>query len=135
MKSINYLRYYWKSVALIACIFYLSFAPPSAFKGVPTFQNEDKLVHFLLYFCLTLLIIYDSRKNTKLISHPVTFVLFCLLFPTVLGGLVEIFQKYFFPPRTAEWTDWLSDSIGAMAGWFLMCFLKLIPKSASGKSK
>jgi VanZ family protein len=48
---------------------------------------------------------------------------------------VELCQKYFFPPRTAEWMDWLSDSIGAIGGWLFMYFLKLLPPSAIGKSE
>ena len=135
MKLLTNLNYYWKSIIVIAGILYLSFAPPSTFTGVPTFQNEDKLVHVFLYACLTIILIFDFHNYKKLTANKLAFVLYCLIFPIVLGGIVEIFQEYFFPPRTAEWTDWLSDIIGVLAGWLVMYLLKLTPKSTSFKSE
>jgi len=133
MKFIAFIRYYWKSIAVIAGILYLSFAPPSTFSGVPTFQNEDKLVHVFLYACLTIILIYDSRNYKKLTANKLAFVLYCIFVPIILGGLVEILQPMYFAPRTAEWLDWFSDITGVLVGWLTMSLLKLTPKSDSDK--
>lgn len=117
--------HYWKSFIFIGCILYLSFTNPSTFKGIPTFENEDKLVHFLLYFGLTCLLIFDFRqgkKNTRM--STLTCFLVCILFPIFLGGAVEILQPMYFAPRTAEWLDWFSDIGGVLLGWITMFFLK-----------
>ena len=121
MKLKKFLFYYWKSILVISVILYLSFAPPSEFKGVPTFENEDKLVHILMYGGLTCMLMFDLRQYTK--NKPLsalTFMLISLLSPVILGGIVEILQPMYFAPRTAEWPDWFSDITGALLGWIIV---------------
>lgn len=113
---------FWKSIIITLGILYLSFAPPSTFNGVPSFNYEDKLVHFLLYSGLTCLLIYDFNKNRN--YTKLAFVLICIAFPIILGGLVEILQPLYFAPRTAEWFDWFSDIAGVLVGWLSMHFLR-----------
>jgi VanZ family protein len=128
MNMINTFKNYWKSIAIIAFILHLSFAPPSEFKSIPTFENEDKLVHFLMYAFLTSILIYEYRRAQsaqKVNSDCLRFILLCIAFPTILGGIIEILQPLFFFPRTASWLDWLSDSLGVLAGWLA---LKMIYK-------
>ena len=130
----NLLRY-WESILLIIAILYLSFAPPSTFKEVPTFQIEhlDKIVHVFLYTLLTVFLIFDFRKAKSSNNFSIHFVLICLLFPVVLGGLVEILQPMYFAPRTAEWGDWFSDISGMVLGWLIMNFFKTKPKEIECK--
>ena len=121
MKIKKFLRTYWKSLLIISGILYLSFAPPSTFKGVPSFENEDKLVHIIMYGGLTCVLIFDFRQYAK--NNPLStlaFILICLLTPVILGGIVEILQPIYFAPRTAEWIDWFSDITGVMLGWLVM---------------
>jgi len=121
MKIKKFLRTYWKSLLIISGILYLSFAPPSTFKGVPSFENEDKLVHIIMYGGLTCVLIFDFRlyaRNNPLSS--LAFILICLLTPVILGGVVEILQPIYFAPRTADWFDWISDITGVLLGWLAM---------------
>ena len=121
MKIKKFLRTYWKSILIISGILYLSFAPPSEFKGIPTFENEDKLVHIIMYGGLTCVLIFDFRQYAK--NNPLSslaFILICLLTPVILGGVVEILQPMYFAPRTAEWFDWFSDITGVLLGWLVM---------------
>lgn len=125
MKIKRTLFRYWESTIITLGILYLSFAPPSEFQGVPSFPYEDKVVHLLLYFGLTCMLIYDFwkyAKNNK--TTPLAFILLCLVFPIAFGGAVEILQPIYFAPRTAEWFDWFSDITGVLIGWFSMHFLK-----------
>jgi VanZ family protein len=124
MKIRNFVSHYWKSILFVSVILYLSFAPPSTFKGIPTFENEDKLVHLFLYFVLTSILIFDFRqfaKNNHL--STITFTLICIVFPIILGGAIEILQPIYFAPRTAEWLDWFSDIAGVLLGWLGMSLI------------
>lgn len=115
---------YWKSIAVICCIFYLSFASPSTFKKIPTFENEDKIVHILMYLGLASIIIFEYRQHKKDNINPLAFVLICLLFPVFLGGIIELMQEYYFPPRSGNLLDWFSDIVGVALGWLGMQFIK-----------
>ncbi|MFT3752500.1 MAG: VanZ family protein [Paludibacter sp.] len=129
------IRYYWKSIIAILFILYLSFSGPATFDKVPNFTYKDKIAHFILYGGLTLLLILDHRKHKKNNISYTSFIIYCIIFPIVLGGLVEIFQKYFFFPRTAEWLDWLSDIIGVLVGWLVLYLKKMTPTYSTFKSK
>ncbi len=115
---------FWKSFLIIFTISYLSFASPSTFKEIPTFENEDKLVHLLMYFGLSVVLIFDFRRTGINNRNLLAFVLVCLIFPVVFGGSIELIQENFFPPRTASWFDWVADIIGVLLGWLAMSVIK-----------
>ena len=121
----NFILYYWRSILVIICILILSFAPPSDFQGIPTFNNEDKLVHLLMYAGLTSMLIFDFRRSVKNFhSSSLQFILICLAFPLLLGGAVEILQPMYFAPRSASWFDFLFNAIGVFIGRIFMNVFK-----------
>jgi VanZ family protein len=128
MQIKNFIRSYWKSISVICCILYLSFAPPSTFKGIPTFENEDKLIHFLMYSGLTLMLIYDLRNNKKVYHNFRNFIFVCVVFPCLLGGLIEILQPTFFAPRSASWADFFCNDAGVIMGLTTMQLLRKLIK-------
>ena len=117
---------------------HLSFAPPSEFKGIPTFENEDKLIHLLMYMGLTVMLLFDSSRihPAHKLSQP-KLILLCIVYPVLLGGVIEILQPLFFYPRTASWFDWIADSLGVLIGWYAMTlyFRKLKPDFISSSNK
>lgn len=117
MNFKNLILRYWKSIAVVCCIFYLSFASPSTFERIPTFEHEDKLIHILMYAGLSFTLIFDYSRTRKNTTVNFAFLFVCILFPVLLGGIIEIAQQQFFAPRTGSWTDWLSDMIGVGLGW------------------
>lgn len=117
---------YWKSIVVIACIFYLSFASPSTFKKIPTVENVDKIVHILMYLGLASVLIYEYRQHKKYNKISLSFVLICLILPIFLGGIIELMQENYFPPRSGNMLDWISDIVGVALGWLVMQFI--IPK-------
>lgn len=125
MKLKNLFVHYWKSILVIGCILYLSFTSPSTFKEIPKFENEDKLVHLLMFAGLTSMLIYDLKQQVKY-KHKASLasVMICILFSIFLGGAIEILQPMYFAPRTAEWLDWFSDIGGVFLGWLAMYLLK-----------
>lgn len=64
------------------------------------------------YMVLALCIASDDWRVK--IPNKVIY-LSAVLFPIIYGGLIEITQQY-FPPRQAEWLDWLADIIGVLTG-------------------
>ena len=144
MSAKNLFFSYWKSILVIIGILYLSFTSPSTFESVPRisqFPHSDKIVHFVMFFVLTAVLIYEFQKSTKGRRHETTkkvrflnnknrsFVLLCFVFPIALGGLIEILQKAFFP-RSAEWLDWAADIAGVLTAWAIF----LIAKSVRAKN-
>lgn len=118
------IKSFWKSLLIISTISYLSFASPTTFKKIPTFENEDKLIHLLMYLGLSIVLIFDFRRAGINNRNLLAFVLICLIFPVVFGGSVELIQENFFPPRTASWIDWMADIVGVFLGWLIMSMIK-----------
>lgn len=117
MKIKNFLCHYWKSISVLFIILYLSFASPSTFKKIPTFENEDKLAHLLMYAGLAFILALDFQNHKKTNNITFTFVLICILFPAIIGGIIEILQPLLFIPRSASWLDLLFNIIGVFLGW------------------
>jgi VanZ family protein len=55
-----------------------------------------------------------------------------LAFPLFTGAIIEYLQGSVFQPRSAEWLDFFSDTMGVVIGFLLMSalihFLKKIKK-------
>lgn len=105
MKILNY-KY---SILIAACIVYLSLMkPPSIESSLLKIENIDKVIHAIMYACLSLTLALESNtKNNHLKLLPVFII------STIFGGVIEILQSY-FPPRTASWGDFIADATGSV---------------------
>ena len=76
---------------------------------------QDTIAHICLYFCLTLLVIWEYQKKNKTdISNIRAFLVVVL---------IEFLQEYFFPPRSAEILDVLADLFGSLVAYFsALCY-------------
>lgn len=78
-----------------------------------------------MYFFFTFILIYDFIHNQKKLKQT-SFLFICVLFPILLGGMIEVLQNLFFRPRTAEWLDWVCDICGhinkLIAVSYILCF-------------
>lgn len=116
-----FIKLYWKTTLAAVLIFYLSVVKVSfgmahlfSIFGWPHF---DKFVHFMLYAMLSTTFCFDVVRSygwNFLKNAGVAFLL-----PAVYGGLMELLQEYFFPPRTGDWFDFLADSIGALVAFII----------------
>jgi VanZ family protein len=59
-----------------------------------------------------------ATKSTNI--KKLDFVLICIIFPALFGGVVEIIQPLLHEPRTASWIDWMADLIGVITGFGCM---------------
>ena len=114
------------TIIIAGCILYLSL---SSFPDVPDtplfhFEHIDKVVHFCMYFGLTLVLYFDWSRykmtNPEIhIRH--TWILWIL--PVLLGGLMEIAQKYLTATRSCDFIDFLANTAGATTGIILGIYL------------
>jgi len=88
-------------------------------------QHADKLIHLLMYVFLAGVCTLEAHHVTSKLKQ----ICLCLLFPIVYGGIIELLQEFYFPPRTGEWADFGFDIIGTFIGWgIVICWIKLTQK-------
>ncbi len=116
----KFIRIYWTSILFTCLILFLSFMNPISLKSVPKFQFEDKLVHLFLYFAYSYVLLRDSHKAGE--PSKIRLIVQTMLLPVAIGGLIEFLQVSFFPPRTAEWMDWVADILGVILVWIFFAY-------------
>jgi hypothetical protein len=79
----------------------------------------DKLVHTALFGGIVFLFCMPFKNAA--ISKPQKLALFIkiTLATCVWGITTELIQKYFISGRQFDWFDWLADSLGAIAAFFV----------------
>lgn len=120
------IRYLWIPAIIASIIFYLCCLIPT--DDIPNIGSNfpipmDKIVHFSMFFGLSgasaLYYVYDNKGYVKIKK----LVIGAILLPVLYGGLIEVLQANFFPPRAGDWYDFLADSLGSIASlppvlWF-----------------
>ncbi len=83
------------------------------------FRHQDKLVHFIEYGVLGMLLVRGAFLSMERRRRNFWF---CILV-AVLYGLSDEFHQSFVPYRTADWMDWVADSLGAFVfAWTWLAF-------------
>lgn len=102
---------YIPSLVVAVLIAYLSLRtkPFEHYPSFLLFPNSDKVIHALMYLTLSVSLFIPSGKNW--LPATVTIVI-----STIYGGIIELLQHYYFPPRTGDWYDLLADFIGSFVG-------------------
>ena len=95
----------------------------------------DKWTHLVMYGGLTLTIWFEYLRLHGLrlgrtlhglryaeVNHG-RLLTVALLWPVVLGGLVEVLQENCTNHvRSGDWIDWLADAAGSVIAW-LLCYV------------
>ncbi len=100
----------WSIIIIIFCSLPSSNIPRNRIINIP---HLDKILHFGIYFILSLLILYETKIKTG--KNKIVFIL-TAVFSFVLGLLIEIEQQYLISSRTGDLYDLLADIIGAISG-------------------
>jgi len=104
---------YFIPILWIMIISYISFADFSGIDEksikIPYF---DKLVHFLMYFSLTYILIVSSILKSKY------YKFFVVVFGILFGILAELLQHFIFTYRTGDIMDFVFNSIGIFTSLF-----------------
>ena len=119
-SRMHFIKKYFLSIIVTIVIFYLSTASPSALPlpEMPKIEGFDKIVHMLMYAVLALVLVLETTRRNNLGYYSLV-----ILFPILYGGLLEILQHYFFPPRTGDWFDFLANTIGVLIGFAMATVL------------
>ena len=118
-----FLKNYYKSILIILFFLFLSLFPADKtpkiqFINIPHF---DKLVHFGMYFILSIVLIIDLNKNTK---NPIKkFFLSVILFVFIFSGLLEIIQELIIPGRFGSLVDLAANLLGSVIGLYISILL------------
>lgn len=111
---IQFIRKYPLSLLIIASILFLSlFNPPKT--RLDDISNIDKIAHVCMYGGLELVIWIEYLRHHENLNW-VKILVFGIIAPIVLGGLMEIAQMKLTQGRSGEWADFIADSVGVLIG-------------------
>src|SRR3954470_22669132 len=82
--------------------------------------NFDKLVHFGMFFMLTVLFCFPFSKMDSKPSTIMAIFYKVLFFVILYGIIIEFVQKYFTIERSFDVVDILFDALGSFAGLWVM---------------
>lgn len=114
MKA-SYLKRYPFSHAVIAIIIVLSLARIPEVPQLEGIDLLDKWTHMIMYGGLVLVIWWEYLRQHSKISWQ-RALWGAILCPIVLGGCMELAQKYLTTCRSGEWLDAVANSIGVLLG-------------------
>ena len=111
---ISFIRKYPLSLLVIAAILFLSLFNPPKTKLDPS-TGIDKVAHVCMYLGLELIIWIEYLRHHENLNW-VKILVFGIIAPIALGGLMEIAQMKLTQGRNGEWADLWADAIGVLAG-------------------
>lgn len=107
-------------IAILLLVTYgsLGSGEEAAKMNVLKFPNSDKVIHGLMYFLLTGSLIYLMVKQYGAFKHWKVYVI-TLASPILYGLLMEVLQFYLASDRSAEFGDFLANTIGTGTAFLL----------------
>lgn len=101
-------------ILYVGCIAALSLLPPQDFPKIPVFEGFDKVVHFMMYFILSLLLSWAVKTEQK-------YMRLFLIIPVTIGWgiFMEIMQYEMHLGRSFDIFDMLANSTGVGVGVLL----------------
>jgi VanZ family protein len=98
-------------VLYVGCVAALSLLPLQDLPQVPMFPEEDKLIHFLMYFGFSILFCWALKVELN-----ISRLFFVILVTVGWGILMEYLQLDMHMGRSFSWYDELANSIGVGFG-------------------
>jgi len=86
----------------------------NSFQFLRAYHNTDKIAHFTFFFILALISFFNFSKN-KIIS-----IFLGLLFYAIL---TEVMQGLMNLGRSADFFDFIADSVGIILGYFVFKYI------------
>lgn len=124
---LNFFKYTWAPFVIAAIIFYLCCLIQSDDIPEPEFElfmHADKLVHFCMFFGLSLVASFNYIILNKGKIIILKMLLFTILLPILYGGLIEILQMNYFADRSGDWLDFAADVAGCITVIPLALYLR-----------
>lgn len=111
----SFWKYNWPSILWAAFILILCLMPGKSLPSVSLWQF-DKLVHFLFYVILAVLMLYGWRKQDNYPELKQRTVVRILVLTFTYGFLVEILQDQLTTDRHFDIYDAIANAAGGIAG-------------------
>lgn len=130
------------SLLIIAVVCYLTLDPkPFGDEEIPLFPGADKVAHFLMFGALAGALSLDlwrrgwngpglnpgalpsSDAPSSYPSPSLAKCILCFIVSSVAGGIIELLQQQMQLGRSAELSDLVADSLGALTGSMIAFFL------------
>ena len=106
---------------VIATILFLSLFNPPKTKLDPI-NNIDKIAHVCMYGGLELIIWFEYLRSHSVLNLK-KIIVWAVIAPIVLGGIMELAQMYLTVKRSGEWSDLIADATGVLLGALIGCTL------------
>lgn len=103
------------SLCVLLAIVYLSLVLNPSHLPEPSLCLADKWAHIAMYFGFSMTVwmeFYRVHRNS--LSLLKAWIMACVI-PAVIGGAMELGQKYLTTYRGADWMDALANTLGAVA--------------------
>ncbi len=124
----NFIINFHKTLLISGLILFLSVAN---FNKIPTpgllsFENADKVVHFIMYFTLSMVVMLELYySHSKKIARQ--NLLAINLIPLLMSISFEFIQEYFTTTRTGSTADEIFNILGIITAIFVFRFVKDVP--------
>jgi len=106
-------------------ITYLSLSPNHYKSPIDMgFIPVDKVVHFAMYFILTLASLFEMSRLGK-IKSPKSIFLWACMIPVLYSGLIEIVQEYCTTDRSGDWFDFATNCTGVTIAYLFFRILSV----------
>ena len=115
-------NYFW-TILLSFVVITLSIIPVPEVPPLEDIPLFDKWVHFLMYGAVACCVWYDYYRNRADRKITLRTILFTVVYPILLGGILELWQRYLTTCRSGEWLDVIADSIGAFLAFPIGAFI------------
>lgn len=112
----------WVLFITYMCLVSASKIPTAAWLVIP---HKDKVVHFVFYFVLTLLLYKDFKLKWGVLKKSFTFA---FITAVSYGVLIEICQWLFTSGRNAEILDVIANTSGSAFGILILWLRQKLKK-------
>ncbi len=98
-----------------ASLIYYESSQDTSFVPLPSYS--DKLIHFMVFGLLCLMICWTLSSVT--VGNKGIYKIILAIGITSLFGVSDEFHQFFTPHRSVDIFDWVADTAGAVAAGFL----------------
>lgn len=115
---------YWKSIAWFSIIILLSVISSNKLPEVSlSFKFTDKIVHFVMYFIFSYLIMEGHEQHV--VSTRKYHILVAFLIPLAVGVFTELLQELITLTREGDPWDFVANAFGVIMG--IILFSRIYP--------
>lgn len=106
-------KYYPLSILITAAVIFLSLSDFSHMK-IDQFNLSDKVVHGIMYAGMASVFWFEYLINDRCTLSAIKILVWLILAPILLGGLLEIMQEHLTDYRSGDWFDFVADIAGVV---------------------